>query len=341
MAKLWPLAVVVAMLAVSCGGDSPTGTTTGDPDDGTPTTQAQGATGEISVYVLKQAGEVLTVDGNGAVAGPIADLGNGALEFFDTSEGLWVGMTTQLVHLDLSGGEAGVVDVIGAVAMAEDERGLWVVHNLKDGGPFSYVSTIDPATNTVSESLESDQAQFFEDLAVGGGSAWVTWNSEPVVGRIDPDTMTIVATTEIGIVPRAMAWGGDVLWLVGPFVAQTEGELGVVRIAGDGSIEGDAIVASGSADLVDIGFGFDSVWIVDALATDLVRIDPTTNSEVARISVGPAAEDQFGRVEIDFGDEFVWVSNPADDRLYVVDPADNRVVSSVTGRVIDFTVPGG
>ena len=83
-----------------------------------------------------------------------------------------------------------------------------------------------------------------------------------------------------------------------------------------------------------VAVGGGSVWVVPHLDPVLLRIDPTTNTVVDRISLG----DRGPGAEIDATDSAVWasVSSPSFDfeRLVRIEPSTGGVVASVD-------VPGG
>jgi len=69
--------------------------------------------------------------------------------------------------------------------------------------------------------------------------------------------------------------------------------------------------------------GFGSVWV--SVGNDVIaRVDPSTNSVVARINVGSGF-----RHELAAGEGAVWVTNPDEDSVSRINPATNRVVATI------------
>jgi YVTN family beta-propeller protein len=66
-----------------------------------------------------------------------------------------------------------------------------------------------------------------------------------------------------------------------------------------------------------------AVWVTDLVHDQLLRIDPSTNTVAATISVGPAP------AGVAIGAGAVWVANHHGRSLSKVDPATNRVVASI------------
>jgi len=77
-------------------------------------------------------------------------------------------------------------------------------------------------------------------------------------------------------------------------------------------------------------YGFNAVWITNTRSNSVQRIDPKTNSVIATISVGKTP--RF----LAAGEHGVWILNQGDGTVSHIDPADNKVVA-----VIDTKVPGG
>jgi YVTN family beta-propeller protein len=72
-----------------------------------------------------------------------------------------------------------------------------------------------------------------------------------------------------------------------------------------------------------IALGFGSVWVASRAGNELVRIDPDTGEEMARIAVGPDP----GGVLV--GRNHVWVAVGGSDEVVRIDPSDNAVLDRV------------
>lgn len=77
-----------------------------------------------------------------------------------------------------------------------------------------------------------------------------------------------------------------------------------------------------------LGVGFGSVWLSKSDSHLLLRIDPSTNTVVARIPVGPDPELGIG---IDLG--CVWIADTKERSLRQIDPATNAVVRSIAVNI--------
>src|SRR5262249_10594252 len=68
-----------------------------------------------------------------------------------------------------------------------------------------------------------------------------------------------------------------------------------------------------------------AVWILNGDTGTLLRIDPRTNTIVARIPVG------HGQGGVAIGQGAVWVTAPSDGKSLRIDPQTNHVVATITG----------
>jgi YVTN family beta-propeller protein len=68
----------------------------------------------------------------------------------------------------------------------------------------------------------------------------------------------------------------------------------------------------------------DAVWVHNGDTGVLLRIDPRTNTIVARIHVG------HGDGGVTIGQEAVWVANPSEGTVSRIDPQTNAVVATIT-----------
>jgi virginiamycin B lyase len=83
---------------------------------------------------------------------------------------------------------------------------------------------------------------------------------------------------------------------------------------------------------LDVGTGFDSVWVTEGPSRRVTRIDPSTNSVSAVI---PTPVNAFG---VTFGAGSVWVSSPPSNSVLRIDPATNAVVAIIPSGGL---LPGG
>lgn len=165
---------------------------------------------------------------------------------------------------------------------------IWVGAPSVDGSCSGSVSRIDPQTNQVTASIPIDASP--EDLAVGSGSVWVA-------GTVCPENGGAVD----GVVLR---------------IAPTRAEV-VATIPVGGYAFG--VAADDTA-----------VWVVRDIAaqgtsSEVIRIDPQTNSIIARVSVEGRLRD------VVLGEGAIWALNTdyTAGSVVRIDPASNRVTATV------------
>jgi YVTN family beta-propeller protein len=124
-------------------------------------------------------------------------------------EAVWIvyqEATSLLKRLEPATGAVLATIPVGPVeTILVDSGEVWVATN--DGT----VSRIDPATNQVVDTIEASRSP--EQLALGGGSLWVSDARDPVVTRVDPETGELV-TIRVGGTPLSMAYGEGGLWVL-------------------------------------------------------------------------------------------------------------------------------
>jgi hypothetical protein len=172
------------------------------------------------------------------------------------------------------------------------------------------VIRIDPATNEIVATIAVAQGPGRKRIAATDDAVWVA--STGLLQRIDPATNSVVASVEIPArsISAITADSSDV-WAV---TIDADGGV-LVRI----DTATNAIVAeiplgsqiTGYEDAVQIGAG--SVWVIGVTwierenaeyGSDLIRVDPATNTVAARIPVGG--------FRMAVGPDAVWVTFPAD-----------------------------
>lgn len=179
-----------------------------------------------------------------------------------------------------------------------------------DGHDGSGVMRIDPETNEIVATIPLQVGPGRKRIAATDGAVWVA--STGSLQRIDPATNSVVANVEIpGRSISAITADETDVWAV------TIGSSGGILVRVDQGT--DAISAEiplgpqimGYEDEVQIGAG--SVWVLGVTwierenaeyGSDLIRVDPATNTVSARIPVGG-----FHMV---VGTQAVWVSSIAD-----------------------------
>jgi YVTN family beta-propeller protein len=155
------------------------------------------------------------------------------------------------------------------------------------------VSRIDPATGTVTETIELGVNP--AALAFGFGDLWVAVPSDQSLIRLDPAAGTARATVSLPLRPSAIAVGDGAVWAASHdsgTVTQVDPEsnraLATVEVG-----EGPAAIAVAAG----------SVWVANSLDGTVSRIDPRTARVVATIPTGSGASALAG------ARNSLWVAN--------------------------------
>lgn len=213
---------------------------------------------------------------------------------------------------------AGTARVTATIPLPADSTGgglsvgagsLW--SGLNDThGRNGAVLRIDPATNEIVATVAVAEGPSRKRIAATDNAVWVA--STGLLQRIDPATNSVVAS--VAIPDRSIS-----------AVAADSSDVWAVTIGADGGVlvrvdtATNAIVAevplgsqiTGYEDEVKIGAG--SVWVIGVgwierenaeYGSDLIRVDPASNTVVSRIPVGG--------FRMAVGPDAVWVTFPAD-----------------------------
>lgn len=221
-------------------------------------------------------------------------------------------------------------------AITTGEGSVWVaVESRSDDG--NEVARIDPATNEVTQTITTDGPPRW--LGIGDGSLWIALDH--LVQRIDPETGQMIA--EIRGPGSFLTFTRGAVWAVDSAnsiarIDSTTGEVVATVSLG--------LPASGYITGPPVGTP-DAVWIMTFRGGDapggaggeLLRVDPNTNSVVARIDL--EASTAFG-----VGDTAVWaVATYGPDSTYLtrIDAGTNETGSSVIveGGWTPFAVGAG
>jgi peptide/nickel transport system substrate-binding protein len=143
------------------------------------------------------------------------------------------------------------------------------------------------------------------------GTVWVGNRLDDTVSRVDTVTGAVVATIAVGRDPVALSATGDAVWVVGA------GDASLTRISVAGSTV-QRFRLSGSP--TDVLATHGAVWISDATAGTVARVDPVTGSIRSSTAVGAGAADLAAT------DEAVVVGSAYDGWLAVLAPPTGDVV---------------
>jgi len=245
-----------------------------------------------------------------AVAIPVFALGQGGSRAGITVQGNAVAEIDP--HSDKVVGQ---VPNVGArpSSIAYGSGSLWVA-NLDD----QTVSRIDPNTRGVERNLSVVDTP--TGLAASPGAVWVvgaTTSPSVIVRRIDPQFDSVSNATRIGNVvpggPGSIAAQGLSVW-----VAPSSGLLSRLDPRSAKVIQH----IDPNASPADVAVGPDAVWITDARADTVTRVDRTTGL-VTPIAVG------HGPSRIAVGSGGVWVADTLDDAVVRIDPQTRAVTTTV------------
>ncbi len=236
--------------------------------------------------------------GQGGGGGGVSVQGNGIAEI-DPSSGKVVGQVP-------TGSDPG--------AVAYGSGSLWVA-NPDD----QTVTRIDPATHSVARNFSVPDAT--TGLATAPGAVWVvgaTRGSRSVtVRRIDPQFDTVSPATRLGTLVSdasgAVAALGDAVW-----VAPQAGLLTRLRPA-TGQV---AARIDPNASPAGVALGSGKIWITDAHADAVMRVDPATGL-ITPITVG------HGPSSVAAGAGAIWVADTLDDSVTRIDPATGGVTNTI------------
>jgi virginiamycin B lyase len=145
------------------------------------------------------------------------------------------------------------------------------------------------------------------------------------VTRIDAATNRVLARIPVGREPGAMAVAGGAVWVSLP----RRGGLGRIDPAGNRL----TLVPVRQCCVGELAGGERALWAANAWDGTLIRLDPTSGREPARIAL-PRAAAQYP-YQVVAGGGAVWVTSASTElgtarRLWRVDPATGRVSGSMS-----------
>lgn len=265
--------------------------------------------GAVLVAGAMIAGFVLTRDDGASQGPPSSPVARGALP------------AKSLANVDPQTGVASVV--------IPDVPGLTTVHGAHSFGPNLAIGEggvwLYALPQGFSSSLMHYDAQSGEfrgrldvllapgsgaSLAVGSRTVWFSGAGVASrVSRINPSTHQELEPVSIRGAVLDIVLGGGVLW-----VGSANGTLTSLDPLTGRRLSG--IPIDGTPDA--LSYAADDVWVMDALASEVLRIDPTDGKVIARIPLAGNLKD------IAAGDGGVWVLDDVAGTATQIDPATNR-----------------
>lgn len=162
-------------------------------------------------------------------------------------------------------------------------------------------------------------------VAVTPDAVWVLSPPDNTVSRIDPATNRRVATVPVGRQASGMAVAGGAVWVSLP----ERGGLGRIDPAGNRL----TLVPVRQCCFGELVGGERALWAANAWDGTLIRLDPSSGREVARIAL-PRAAAQYPCWVV-AGGGAVWVTSATTEvgtarQLWRVDPETGRVSGSMS-----------
>jgi YVTN family beta-propeller protein len=212
------------------------------------------------------------------------------------------------------------VAATGLTELAADRAGIWAITDSL-GSVFAAPSYIDSGLLRFGASgrLVRHGGQFGTQhgIAIGFGSVWIagTIANRGVVFRVDEKSDKLVARIPAGTWPRSIAVDRRGVWVVDSAPFFRAGSLRLIdprtnRVVGHSLPLGPAPAGATAA--------YGSLWILDASADLLTRVDPATGSIMAEI---PAGRSPYA-VAAAAGS--LWVTDTASGNVTRIDPRTNR-----------------
>lgn len=209
---------------------------------------------------------------------------------------------------------------------------VWAVSS--DGGRLARVDTATRRVGSFPSPVDLGGGAY-PDISSGFGSIWLA-HANPTVGGIDRiDPVSVQAIEHIPLPgASAVAVGRHDVWAVGH---RHPGEAGFVLTMIDPRRNRIVRSLAVGPRPVAVAEGAGAVWVADARADSVYRVDLGDRRIVAKISVGARP----GRVVA--GSGVVWVVNLDDETLSRIDPSTNHVVGaplSLGKQIEDITLAG-
>ncbi len=152
-------------------------------------------------------------------------------------------------------------------------------------------------------------------IAIGGRAVWVANGLDGTVARIDPRANKVVQTIQVGSGPTAIAYGLGSVWVA------NRADQTVSRIEPRTGNVLDTLAAGTDAAAITAGDG--AVWVVDQARGRIARLEPGFTEPVLTINVGN------GPSALALGAGSLWVANTLDSTVSRIDPGSNRVIATV------------
>jgi streptogramin lyase/predicted Ser/Thr protein kinase len=203
-----------------------------------------------------------------------------------------------------------------APTLAVGEGGVWLYSLTEVGGFRGFLTDIDPETGKVRERLPVARVPAGSGLGVGFRTVWFSGADDASrVSRINPSTyeplppVSIAAGAVTDIVLGAKRlWVGSSAGTLTEFNSLTGRRL-------------DEIPIDSTPDA--LAYSDDSVWVLDSLRSEVIRVDPDEKNVVERIVLPGNPKD------IAAGDGGIWVLDELAGTATQIDPVNDAAGSSI------------
>jgi YVTN family beta-propeller protein len=218
---------------------------------------------------------------------------------------------------------------------------------------------IDPATNDIVAEVPVGARP--SGIAAGEGSIWVGNRDDNTLLRIDPRSRKVIRTIGLAVEPRDVAiaaqsvWvasrAGDAVLRVDPAINEFVGRIpleqgrepcceldlatggGALWVSYRGRLSRidpatHTVESRREAGVKSIAYGHGALWVMTA-NVHIERIDPDTNSVLARIPLERVGQVEFGEASVAAGAGAVWTSTPLTKTLWKIDPDTGHFIGRV------------
>jgi YVTN family beta-propeller protein len=262
------------------------------------------------------ANSVAAIDPSGTIKASVP-VGATPAAMTATPGALWVAnLDDQTVtHVDPRTGQAVRTISVGDTpsGIASDDSSVWVAAGANG------IEQIDPRYDRVtSKRIVKTLGSGFPTASIrpavnAFGSLWVV-HSDGYVQRVNPTSLDLVTTVDVGNGPSAIAAGAGSLWV-------TNGDDGTVTRIDPTTLVTTTIPVGHGPDGISVNA--DGAWVANSGEDALVRINLTTNAVDATTTVGNAP----GAVAAT--PQAVWVANGGDGTVMRIDPKRAKVTKKI------------
>jgi streptogramin lyase len=327
--------VLFAVVLMACGGGG--GGDDGDSDGAPPTSSGEGVADPEGAILYYTDGSTLWnaepgTDEQVALVEGLTD----AYRVWAIGDGIWVAQVDgRLVQTDpVAGGIiSDVATGLSVIDLAYDGESLWALIGVQ--GLETQVVQIDPAASSILATVTAPEGNYFIDVAAGAEGVWVI-GGDPLtvsaISRIDTATGALAGTYDTGMGPDSIATGFGSVWVVGSRYLNVDG-------SGTPGMDLVRIDPASGAEVARIDVSTFDGFPELVTGYDAVWLTDTGAGELVRVD--PATNQIAARVpvgqggadifEIDLSKGLVWVGNPFEGRIYAVDSSDNTSGQGIEG----------